>query len=217
MSDDEPLIDISPTISARMAVFPGDVAYRREVSLDVDRDDPLTLSAITTTVHIGAHADAPVHYARGACGIEQRPLSRYYGPCQVVRVEDRRPPDHRIDRAALSLAMPGGTPSAPRVLVATGSFPDPNIWTDDFLGLSTDAIDFLAESGVVLVGIDTPSIDPFDDRILESHQAVARHDLAVLEGLVLAHVNPGHYTLLALPLKLEGADASPVRAALIPG
>ena len=73
----------------------------------------------------------------------------------------------------------------------------------------------LASQGVVLVGIDTPSIDLSQDKLLESHQAVARNDMAILEGIVLDGVAPGNYTLIALPLKIEGADASPVRAVLL--
>ena len=88
-------------------------------------------------------------------------------------------------------------------------------WEPLFASLSPALVDSLADHGVVLVGIDTPSIDPWDDKVMESHQAVARRDLAILEGIVLDHVEPGLYTLIALPLRLEGADASPVRAALL--
>ena len=105
---------------------------------------------------------------------------------------------------------------APRVLLRTGTFPEPEGWNSDFASLSPELVDALAAAGVVLVGIDTPSVDPFDDAELESHRALRRHGIANLEGLVLGHVPPGRYTLIALPLPLEGADASPVRAALAP-
>jgi arylformamidase len=105
---------------------------------------------------------------------------------------------------------------APRVLFKTGSFPNPDVWSGDFNSLSPELIEQLARSGVRLVGIDTPSIDPADDTELRSHAAVYRHDLCVLEGLVLDEVAPGRYTLVALPLKLAGADAAPVRAVLLP-
>jgi arylformamidase len=68
---------------------------------------------------------------------------------------------------------------------------------------------------VKLVGIDTPSIDLAEDKVLESHQAVFSHDMAILEGIVLGHVSEGIYQLIALPLKIEGADATPVRAILL--
>ena len=202
------LIDISPTISERLGVWPGDVSFRREVALSIEAGDNIGLSATRATVHLGAHADAPNHYAAGAEGIAARPLQRYFGRCQVVRVEVER--GERIRPEHLLVPI-----EAPRVLFATGSFPDPEAWNEDFCALSPELVDLLATKGVVLVGIDTPSIDPQDDRELLSHQRVAAHDLAILEGLVFDEVAAGLYTLIALPLKIEGADAAPLRAALL--
>jgi arylformamidase len=108
-----------------------------------------------------------------------------------------------------------GEIEAPRVLIRTGSFPNPERFTEDFNSLSAELVERAAEKGVVLLGLDTPSVDPFDDKVLEAHQALARHEMANLEGLVLEGVAPGLYTLIALPLRLEGADASPVRAVLL--
>ncbi|NBW81674.1 hypothetical protein EBR21_07955, partial [bacterium] len=103
-----------------------------------------------------------------------------------------------------------------RVLFRTNSFPDPEQWQDDFCSLSPELISDLAARGVMTVGIDTPSVDPHDSKDLESHQALLRHDVAVLEGLDLSKVPDGEYTLVALPLPLVGFEASPVRAVLLP-
>lgn len=202
------LIDISPTISERLGVWPGDVAFSREVALSIEAGDNIGLSATRATVHLGAHADAPNHYAAGGEGIAARPLQRYFGRCQVVRVEIERGERIRPEHLAVPI-------EAPRVLFATGSFPNPEVWNEDFCALSPELVDLLASQGVVLVGIDTPSIDPQDDRELLSHQRVAAHDLAILEGLVFDDVAAGLYTLIALPLKIEAADAAPLRAALL--
>jgi len=202
------LVDISPPVDAGIAVFPGDVAFRREVSLDLEHGAHLTLSSMKSTLHLGAHADAPSHYLRGGQSIETRPLERYYGACQVMRVNlprgERLLPQHLT-----------GEVEAPRLLFCTGSQPDPRIFNPDFNSLSPELIDELHRQGVMLVGIDTPSIDPPSSKALEAHAAVARHDLAILEGLVLSHVPPGIYTLCAFPLALVGAEAAPVRAVLI--
>lgn len=202
------IIDISPPITEAIAVWPGDVPYRREVSLSIAQGANIDLSAVRTTVHLGAHADAPSHYAAGGEDIARRPLELYHGPCQVVRVEVGR------GERVLPAHLPGDI-VAPRVLVRTGTFPDPTAWNTDFASLSPELVDHLAARGVVLVGVDTPSVDPFDDKVLLAHQALARHGMANLEGLVLDHVAPGVYTLIALPLPLVGADASPVRAVLV--
>jgi len=139
--------------------------------------------------------------------IEARPLDRYLGPCQVVRF-----PVDRGTRLPLE-ALPDPL-RAERVLFATGTFPDPNRFNDDFAALSPELIGALHDRGVRLVGIDTPSVDPFASKELPSHQACLRLDMAILEGIVLDGVPEGLYELVALPLKLAGFDASPVRAVL---
>ena len=100
------------------------------------------------------------------------------------------------------------------MLFRTGTFPDPRRWNDDFASLSPSLVEILRERGVVLIGIDTPSVDPFESKALEAHQSFARNDMAILEGLVLDGVAEGEYELIALPLRIRGADASPVRAVL---
>lgn len=201
------LIDISPVLSPRVAVWPGDVAFARDVSVSFAGGGNLDLSAIRTTLHVGAHTDGPSHYAPGAAGIDARPLETYYGPCEVMRVDIGR--GERI----LPRHLPS-EPHAPRLLLRTGTFPDPDHFNTDFAALSAELVDWLADRGVILVGIDTPSVDLCHDRALEAHSAIHRRDLAILEGILLDHVAPGPYTLIALPLRIEGADASPVRAAL---
>lgn len=202
------ILDISPLVSDRIGVFPGDVPYRRTPSLSIAGGANIDLSSVHSTVHVGAHADAPSHYVAAGQHIAARPLELYYGPCQVIDAPTAR-------NLRLLPQHFAGAIDAPRVLFKTRTFPDPNAFNEDFASLSPELVDWLHARGVRLVGIDTPSIDPCHDPVLESHQAVARHDMAILEGLVLAHVPAGVYTLVALPLRLEGADASPVRAILV--
>lgn len=199
--------DITPVISEKIAVFPGDVPFTRETSLSFP-ENHLTLSAMKTTLHLGAHADSTIHYHASGKGIDQRSLALYIGSCQVIQVS--LPRDARITPSDFEDKI-----VAPRVLFRTDSFPDPNEWNGDFNSLSPEVIEFLADEGVLLVGIDTPSVDPADSKELESHQALFRRNVAVLEGLILNQVEPAHYTLIALPLPLKDADASPVRAILL--
>ena len=156
----------------------------------------------------GPHGDG--HYVGSGAGIAQRDLAMYLGPCQVIAVSVPRGERIRPDHISVDI-------TAPRVLLFTGSFPDPDVFNEDFNSLSPELVDWLDARGVVLVGIDTPSVDPFASKALETHQALHRTGMANLEGVVLGHVNPGDYTLIALPLPLTGADASPVRAALVAG
>ncbi len=201
------IYDISPPVSSALKVWPGDTPPSREILRDIRRGDNLTLSTLRATVHLGAHADAPSHYAADGEAIHERRIENYLGRCRVVRVTAG--PKERIG--------PGRLPDpvdAERVLFATGTSPDPGKFPVDFAALSPHLIDRLAAEGVRLVGIDTPSIDLFASRDLPAHKACLRHDMAILEGLLLEEVPAGFYELIALPLRLVGFDASPVRAIL---
>ncbi len=201
------IYDITPTVSTRLKVWPGDTPPSREVLLDIAGGDNITLSTLHATVHLGAHADAPSHYELDAPSIEQASLAVYVGRCQVISVRATR--GKRVGDAQLQ-----GTVSRERVLLATGTFPDPENFNEDFSGLEPELIDHLASHGVRLVGVDTPSVDMFDSKDLPAHNRCLAHGIAILEGLVLNEVPPDEYELIALPLKLEGFDASPVRAVL---
>ncbi len=214
MAERGAIIDISPRISPKLAVFPGDTPLTREVLMDMKRGDVITLSTLRATVHLGSHADAPSHYGRDGRTIEEQPLELYWGECEVVRVRSacigvaKRVGWEHLDVAA------GWHPTTRRLLIATGSYPNADQWTADFLALEPALVDALADAGVQLVGIDTPSVDCADSKDLPAHQRFFARDVAIIEGLVLAGVAAGKYELCALPLALEGFDASPVRAAL---
>lgn len=202
------LIDISPPIDATIAVWPGDTPFTQTFNAEMSAGANLTLSDIRTTLHVGAHTDATSHYVAGGEDIASRSLDYYIGPCSVVHVEVGR--GERI----LPRHIAAKRITAPRVLFRTGTFSDPRNWNDDFASLSPALVDALHDRGVILIGIDTPSVDPFDSKALEAHRALARHNMANLEGLVLDGVEERDYELIALPLRIAGGDASPVRALL---
>jgi arylformamidase len=199
--------DITPPITPKLAVWPGDTPLSREVLNDIARGDNITLSTLRATMHLGAHADGPSHYGKGAPAIDERGLDYFLGPCQVIRVGVAR-------ATRITPAMLPGEVTTSRVLFATGTYPDPQSWNTDFAALSVDLIDFLHDRGVITVGIDTPSVDLFESKDLPAHKAILRCDMSILEGLVLKNVPEGTYELIALPLPLVGFDASPVRAVL---
>jgi len=201
------IIDISSPISPRLAVWPGDTPPSREVLCDIARGDNITLSTLHATVHLGSHADAPSHYGRDAATIDAVAIERYVGPCQVIHVPVEK--GKRI--------TPGMLPDplrAERVLLRTDTYPDPEQFSTDFAAIEVELVERLHGEGVKLVGIDTPSVDLFDSKDLPAHHACLRCDVLILEGLVLRDVPAGMYELIALPLRLVGFDASPVRAVL---
>ena len=201
------IYDITPPISPNLAVFPGDTPPTRQVLLDLNKGDNLTLSTLNTTVHLGAHVDGPNHYGKDARSIDRQPLDLYLGPCQVMTVTVERGNNITINDLPAEV-------KTERLLLHTGSYPNPEHWNDDFAGLDPALVDHLSEKGVRLVGIDTPSVDPATSKDLAAHHRFLASDMAILEGIVLTEVPDGPYELIALPLKLEGYDASPVRAIL---
>jgi len=201
------LWDISPPIAPDSPLFPGDTAYTQQWTATLAPGCPVNLSAITMSPHIGAHADAPLHYGPGAPTIGEVDLAPYLGPCRVIHAIDCGPlvrPEH-LAHAAQRLP--------PRVLVRTCD-KAPTAWSAEFASFAPETIAWLAARGVRLVGIDSQSVDPADSKTLDSHHLLLAHDLRVLENLVLDDVPAGDYELIALPLKLTMADASPVRAVL---
>lgn len=201
------VFDISPTIDGGLAVWPGDSPPSREIQLHMERGDNLTLSTLRSTVHLGAHADAPSHYGQTAPSIEAMSLERYWGECQVVRLTGR--PSDGVSPADIT-----GDIRAPRVLIVTQSYPDPTVFTQDFVPLTPAFVDWLADRKVQLIGVDTPSVDAFDSKDLPTHRRCLERDVVIVEGLVLDDVPEGLYEFIALPLKLAGFEASPVRAVL---
>jgi arylformamidase len=205
---DKRLWDISPPVHEGSPVFPGDTPYRQRWTWTLGHDgSPVNVSEIALSPHVGAHADAPLHFDPDGRAVGALELEPYLGRCRVVHAIGVGP---LIEWRHLEHAVAG---LPPRVLVRTYARA-PHGWDPGLAAYAPETIERLAALGVRLVGIDTASIDPADSKALASHQVVRRLDLRVLENLVLDDVAEGDYELIALPLKLAGADASPVRAVL---
>jgi arylformamidase len=202
------IIDITQGLAPGMAGFPGDAGYEEGWTFRLGPDCPVNVSRVSFSVHCGTHADAPLHYDASGATAAALPLEPYIGPCRVIDA-----------RGAGPLCEPGDIISAldnapPRVLLRLMDRLDPRVWPTGFRALAPETVQLLASRGVTLVGIDTPSVDPETSKTLAAHHACRRADMRILENLALAHVEPGDYELIALPLKFENLDASPVRAVL---
>jgi len=200
--------DISPPVHEGAPVFPGDTPYRQRWAARIGPGCPVNVSEITLSPHVGAHADAPLHYAPDGATIGDVDLAPFLGRCRVIHAIARGP---LIEWSHIEHAM---ADLPPRVLVRTYQRAPVERWDGALAAYAPATIERLAALGVTLVGIDTASIDPADSKTLDSHQVIRRMNLRVLENLVLDDVPEGDYELIALPLKLVSADASPVRAVL---
>src|SRR4030095_3903696 len=201
------LWDISPPISPATPAFPGDTTYQQRWTAEIGPGCPVNVSAITMSPHLGAHADAPLHYAKDAPAIGAMDLDPFLGRCRVIHAIDKGPLITRSHLEHAADRLP------PRVLMRT-AVKAPTAWSPHFSAFAPDTISWLASLGVKLVGIDAQSVDPADSKTLDSHMQLLACDMRVLENLVLDDVDAGDYELIALPLKLTQACASPVRAVL---
>ena len=202
------IIDISQGLSPGIAVFPGDAAYDESWTFRIGPDCPVNVSRVSFSVHCGTHADAPLHYDAMGEAVAGLALEAFLGPCRVI---DARGPGPLCLPEQIEILLKD---APPRILLRLMDQLDAKVWPFGFRAIAPETKAFLAARGVLLVGIDTPSVDPETSKELHSHMAASRADMRILENLVLAHVVPGDYELIALPLKFENLDAAPVRAVL---
>jgi arylformamidase len=201
------LWDISQPLRPELPVWPGDASFGSQPRWTHGGGSPVNVATITLSTHSGAHADAPLHYDPAGLSIDAVALAPYLGPCRVV--------DARGEGAAIGekLVRACWSPGVARMLFRTFERFPHAVWPSEFTVFSESAIRWMAGQGVILIGIDSPSLDPENSKTMDAHLAVPQ-DMRILEGLVLDHVPPGDYELIALPLPLAGLDASPVRAVL---
>lgn len=199
--------DISPVLQREIPVWPGDTAFESASTWQIEEGCPVQVSRITLSTHTGAHCDAPSHYDADGISIDAVDLRTYIGDCRVI---------HCIGRQQVMPAdlAPHLAHCPPRVLLRTYQTAPQTQWDNDFPSVHPSTINMLAQIGVRLIGIDSPSLDPQNSKTMDSHLAVRQHQMAILEGIVLDEIDAGDYELIALPLKLAGLDASPVRAVL---
>lgn len=207
------LWDISPPVDPATPVWPGDTPVTVERVWRMEAGSPVNVARLTLSPHTGAHTDAPLHYDADGAPIGAVPLDAYLGPCRVIHCIGASPVVMPDDVAEALDGVP------PRVLLRTYAHAPVAQWDPDFCAVAPDTIDLLAERGVKLIGIDTPSLDPQESKTMDAHRRIRAHRMAILEGIVLDAVPAGDYELIALPLKLATLDASPVRAVLraLPG
>lgn len=202
------LWDISPPVAEGAPVFPGDTPFALQWAARIGPGCPVNVSTITLSPHTGAHADAPLHYGDEGAAIGAVALEPFLGRCRVIHAIGRGPLVllQHLEHALEDLP--------PRVLVRTYEHMPVDRFDEDLPAYAPETIETLADRGVTLVGIDSASIDPASSKTLASHQVIRRRGLRVLENLLLDGVPEGDYELIALPLKLTTACASPVRAIL---
>jgi arylformamidase len=200
--------DISQTLRPGIPVWPGDTAFACTPTWAIGDACPVNVASFSLSTHSGSHADAPLHYSAAGKAIADVDISRYIGRCRLIDVTSAGPV---ITPADCEAELTGGIE---RVLFRTCAKSPQNYWDENFKAIAPETVEMVASRGGLLIGTDTPSLDPQNSKSMAAHKAILRRDMSILEGLVLDGIPPGDYELIALPLKLAGLDASPLRAIL---
>jgi len=201
------LIDISRPLQTGVPTWPNDTAFSYEVSWSKEQSGSVNVGKLTMSIHTGTHMDAPFHFDNDGKKVIDLDLEVFCGPARVIDVSGKSSVG-ADDLAAYDLD------GVKRLLLRTKSWVNPDVFPEEITFLGADLPPFLAEKGIRLIGVDVPSVDPLNSKELSAHHGLHLHHIHILEGIVLDHVEPGDYELIALPLPLVEADGSPVRAVL---
>lgn len=206
------VFDVTLPLSPGMAVWPGDAATELTSSSRIASGAPCNVSRLACSTHAGTHVDAPWHFVETGKRLDEVPPERWIGPCLVVNIcpETAWITAEDLERAGIDQGVD-------RVILRTkqDAAPDPSRFNPAYTALTVDAARWLLHRRIMLVGIDTPSIEPFDDIDHGVHHTLLGAGMLIIENLALAAVEPGPYLLICLPLRLIDADGSPARALLV--
>ena len=206
----EVIVDLTRTLSESTPVYPGDPAFRTEDALSAGAVG-FRLKRIATGLHVGTHLDAPRHYFAEGAGVDGIPLEKTVGRAVLIRVT---PADGIVRTADLSAAWSALPERAPRLLVSTGwedRFGDPGFFTAH-PGFEPSLFAFLRERGIVLFGVDTPSVKYGSSDNAACHADLLGAGIVVVESLANLGALPPAFFLSCAPLPFAGLDGSPVRA-----
>jgi arylformamidase len=206
----EPWIDVTVTVQNGMAHWPGDLAYRRQMTQTIGAGSDANLSQIELSAHTGTHMDAPRHFIEGGATIDSMPIEATVGRARVIEIKD----PEMIRKTEVEFYKPQ---RGERLLFKTRN--SSHAWKtttfqETYIYIPPDTAAYLASAGVMTVGVDYLSVGGFKNGGKETHQALLGAGIWIIEGLNLEHVEPGDYQLVCLPLKLEGSDGAPARAIL---
>ena len=202
-----PWIDITQPFRNTIATWPGDTPFKFELAYTKNETGSVNIGRFTTSTHTGTHADAPLHFDDDAASIDQLNLDIYIGKAIVIDFCREKV----ISRKQLQHVNFYGVK---RVLMKFRGEVDIEKFPNQVPLIQPDIASFLAEKGIILLGVDCPSVDALDSKSLDTHHALHFHGIHIVENLLLQDVAPGLYDFIGLPLRIEGADGAPVRAVI---
>jgi arylformamidase len=206
------LIDISRPLFPGSPHWPGDRPTAFRLNARITDGASCNVGELSLSVHNGSHVDAPFHYDNHGATIDALDPELFVGPARVIDARGRT----ELTADLFSGLTDRELAASPRILFRTDAWGDPASFPTAWPLLEPSLPAWLAQRGVRLVGLDVPSVDELTCKEMTRHRLMLAAGLLILESLDLRGVEPGPYELIALPLRLLGADGSPVRAVLRP-
>lgn len=201
-------IDITQTLEHSIAHWPEDTPFSYEIPVRKAESGSVNIGKIETSTHIGTHIDAPFHFDDNGVKVDELDINRYIGDATVIEVMNKA---YITEEVLMDFNIKGTI-----LLIKTKKEANQTVFPETIPVLSEKAVEHIAKIGIKLFGVDVTSVDPIDSKTLDIHHKLHRNDIMIIENAVLQDVTAGHYDFIALPLKIKGADGSPVRAALKP-
>lgn len=200
-------IDISQTLSPRIAHWPGDTPFQFNTPVTKVQTGSVNIGKLTMSPHTGTHVDAPFHFDDDGETVEAINVNLYIGEAKMIDLTG-------VKRLTVDTIRKCDLNGVKRLLIKSRNEVNEEQFPANYMVIDEDVPPYLRDCGVRLVGVDAPSVDPVDSKQLLAHHALHANGIFILENIVLTGVVPGMYDLIALPLKIKGADGSPVRAVL---
>lgn len=201
------IYDITRSLKNGMPVWPGDTPFSYRISSSLADNGSANVGELNMSTHTGTHVDAPFHFAQEGKKINELDLSLYIGKALVIEIAHK---EFITEKDLQNHDIQG----VRRLLIKSGSWPDAETFPQNYTCIAPESAHYLASAGVQLLGVESPSVDPLDSKDMLAHHALNGAGIFILESIDLNEVETGEYELIAMPLKIEGADGSPVRAVL---
>jgi arylformamidase len=207
--------DVSRSLTNNLAPWPGDTPFDFRLIRTIPEHGVVNLGTITMSVHNGTHADGMFHFDQNGATVDRAPLENYFGRAAVVDLSGKFSKGQRgnIEIADLATAE-GDIRATSRVLFKTGMWKDSTVFPEWIPVMANGVVEWLQERSVRLIGLDLPSVDTIEAKVLQNHRSLGRAGIWIVESLDLGAVSAGLYNLIALPVKIGGGDGAPVRAIL---
>jgi len=198
-------IDITMPLHRYLAIWPGDTPFQYRLDATMQQDGA-NVGQIQMSVHAGTHVDAPFHYDDFGKSVESLPIDLFIGEVLIV---------HCVGRSKVDVGIMRTLPikNERRVFFKTKEIYNETVFDENFTPLTEEAVHYLADLGIQLIGTDAPSIDPLNAE-LSAHHACRERGVTIIENLYLKDVEQGYYEFIGVPLPIQGGDASPIRAVI---